>query len=442
MFTENKTTELKREYVDDIKNTAIAFANCDGGTLYVGIEDDGTVRGVEDADGTMLRVTNAIRDAVRPDLTMFLDCRCETMEGKPVICVRVQRGTARPYYLHSKGIRPEGVLVRQGASTVPASEAAILDMIKETSGDSYEAARSLEQQLTFDQAAAFFRSRNVAFGPSQMRTLHLIGPDGTYTNLAFLLSDQCNHTVKLAVFEGSKKSVFKDRQELTGSLLQQLEDAYGYIDRFNRTRAEFSGLDRVDIRDYPPEAVREALLNALVHRDYAFSGPTLISIFEDRIEFVTIGGLARGIGLEDIRLGVSVLRNPDLANIFYRLRLIEAYGTGILRIHECYAGAAVQPAIEATDHAFKITLPNLNFSREAENTPPARPATSLGKREARVQKVIGLCRENGWVVRKDVEAALGVSQATAILLLREMTRDGLLEKQGTAKNLRYYLAEM
>ena len=83
----------------------------------------------------------------------------------------------------------------------------------------------------------------------------------------------------------------------------------------------------MDIRDYPPEAVREALLNALVHRDYAFSGPTLISIFEDRIEFVTIGGLARGIGLEDIRLGVSVLRNPDLANIFYRLRLIEAYGT-------------------------------------------------------------------------------------------------------------------
>ena len=259
MFTENKTTELKREYVDDIKNTAIAFANCDGGTLYVGIEDDGTVRGVDDADGTMLRVTNAIRDAVRPDLTMFLDCRCETMEGKPVICVRVQRGTARPYYLHSKGIRPEGVFVRQGASTVPASEAAILDMIKETSGDSYEAARSLEQRLTFEQASAFFRSRNVAFGPSQMRTLHLIGPDGTYTNLAFLLSDQCNHTVKLAVFEGSKKSVFKDRQELTGSLLQQLEDAYGYIDRFNRTRAEFSGLDRVDIRDYPPEAVREAL---------------------------------------------------------------------------------------------------------------------------------------------------------------------------------------
>ena len=136
----------------------------------------------------------------------------------------------------------------------------------------------------------------MAFGPSQMRTLHLIGPDGTYTNLAFLLSDQCSHTVKLAVFEGSKKSVFKDRQELTGSLLQQLEDAYGYIDRFNRTRAEFSGLDRVDIRDYPARGRAGGAAQRPGPPDYAFSGPTLISIFEDRIEFVTIGGLARGIG--------------------------------------------------------------------------------------------------------------------------------------------------
>ena len=328
VFTENKTTELKREYVDDIKNTVIAFANCDGGTLYIGVNDDGSVCGVDDVDDVMLRVTNAIRDAVRPDVTMFVECRNEVVDEIPVVCVTVQRGTARPYYLHSKGIRPEGVYVRQGASTVPATDAAILSMIKETSGDSYEAARSLNQQLTFEKATAFFRKRKVAFGKTQMRTLHLIGEDDTYTNLAFLLSDQCSHTLKLAVFEGSKKTVFKDRQELTGSLLEQLEEAFAYIERYNRTRAEFSGLDRVDLRDYPPEAVREALLNAIVHRDYAFSGSTLISIFEDRIEFVTIGGLVKGITLEDVKLGVSVLRNQHLANIFYRLRLIEAYGTG------------------------------------------------------------------------------------------------------------------
>lgn len=441
MFTENKTTEFKREYVDDIKNTIIAFANCDGGTLFIGLNDDGSVCGIDDVDETMLRVTNAIRDAVRPDITMFMECRNEIMDGKKIVSVTVQRGTARPYYLHSKGIRPEGVYVRQGASTVPATDAAILNMIKETSGDSYETARSINQQLTFEKASIFFKKRNVEFGNAQMRTLHLIGDDDTYTNLAFLLSEQCSHTIKLAVFEGSKKTVFKDRQELSGSLLEQLEEAFSYIDRYNRTRAEFIGLERVDMRDYPVEAVREALLNAIVHRDYSFSGPTLISIFEDRIEFVTIGGLVKGISLDDVKLGVSVLRNQYLANIFYRLKLIEAYGTGILKINECYDEYMEKPLIETTDHAFKITLPNTNYHIERCNTmddTKNRGMMNLTKKEERINTVLELCHRNGYVVRKDIEEELGISQATAILLLRELTEDGILLKRGKAKNLRYY----
>ena len=451
MIMENKTTEFKREYVDDIKNTVIAFANCDGGILLIGVDDDGTVCGISDMDGTMLRVTNAIRDAVRPDVTMFTECKADVMDGRPVLRVTVQRGTARPYYLHGKGIRPEGVYVRQGASTVPAAEAAILSMIKETSGDSYEAARSLNQQLTFSQTSALFRKRNVDLGKAQMRTLHLIGEDDTFTNLAFLLSDQCTHTIKLAVFDGSRKTVFRDRLELSGSLLAQLEDAFAYIDRYNRTRAEFSGLDRIDMRDYPPEAIREALLNALVHRDYSFSSPTLISIFDDRIEFVTVGGLVRGISMKDIRLGISVLRNQNLANIFYRLRLIEAYGTGILKINEAYDDYSVKPIMEATDNAFKTVLPNTNyhkslytFQEKHQNVREETLYTAVTRdpqKEERINTVIELCRKKGYVMRTDIQKALNISQATAILLLRELTENGLLVKQGAARNLRYYLNE-
>ena len=200
MLTENKTTEFKREYVDDIKNTIIAFANCDGGTLYIGVNDDGTVCGVDNVDDIMLRVTNAIRDSVRPDITMFVECHNDVMNDKPIVRITVQRGTARPYYLQRKGIRPEGVYVRQGASTVSATDAAILNMIKVTSGDSYEEARSLEQHLTFQKTADFLKKRKVEFGKNQMRTLHLIGEDNMYTNLGFLLSDQCTHMIKLAVF--------------------------------------------------------------------------------------------------------------------------------------------------------------------------------------------------------------------------------------------------
>lgn len=437
---EGKTTEFKREYVEDIKYTAVAFANTDGGKIYIGINDDGSVQGVGDADAVMLRVTNMIRDAIRPDVTMFTECGVETIDGKPVVILTVQRGTARPYYLAGKGIRPEGVYLRQGASSVPASETAILNMIKETSGDCYEDARSLNQRLTFRKAEDYFACHELPFGESQKRTLGIIGKDGMYTNLGLLLSDQCVHTIKLAVFEGSKKTTFRDRRELGGSLLGQLEDAYAYIDQFNRTRAEFAGLDRIDKRDYPPEAVREALLNAITHRDYGFSGSTLISIFDDRIEFVTIGGLVRGLTFDDIMLGVSALRNKKLANVFYRLRLIEAYGTGILRINECYADCEVKPLFEVTDNAFKITLPNRNFTGERKETTPAVPARRVD-RAHRQDTILRLAKKQGAVTRKDVENALQVSQSMAILILREMVDKGVLVKEGTGKLLKYRIKQ-
>jgi ATP-dependent DNA helicase RecG len=436
---ENKTTEFKRQYTDDIRYTVIAFANSDGGTIYIGVNDDGSVRGIEDADRTMLRVTNMVRDAVHPDITMFVSCEIEEMEGKSVIAVTVQRGTARPYYLAGKGVRPEGVYVRQGASSVPASETMILQMIKETSGDRYEDARSLKQQLTFEKTSAYFKKKQIEFGEAQKRTLNIISEDGTYSNLGMLLSDQCTHTMKLAVFEGSKKSVFRDRKELTGSLLAQLEEAYSFINQFNRTRAEFVELERIDQRDYPPEALREALLNAIVHRDYSISGPTLISIFDDRIEIITIGGLVRGISYDDMMLGVSLLRNPHLANVFYRLRLIEAYGTGMLKINECYADYDVKPLIEVTDNAFKMTLPNLNFARELR--PDTKPAKSGSPLTTREEKVISLFEDQETIARKDVQDTLGVSQATAILVLREMVERGILVKESGGKYLRYRLAK-
>ena len=437
---ENKTTEFKREYVEDVKYTVVAFANTDGGKIYLGINDDGSIQGVEDIDATILRINNMIRDAIRPDVTMFTECVVENMENRPVVVVSVQRGTARPYYLAGKGIRPEGVYVRQDSSSVPASETTIFNMIKETSGNRYEDARSVNQQLTFTKAEDYFSKRSIPFGEQQKRTLNIIGADGNYTNLGMLLSDQCVHTIKLAVFDGSKKSVFRDRKELSGSLLAQLEDAYSYIDQFNRTRAEFEGLDRIDKRDYPNDALREALLNAITHRDYSFSGSTLISIFDDRIEFVTIGGLVRGISFDDVMLGVSVLRNQNLANVFYRLKLIEAYGTGILKINESYVDSIVKPQFEVTDNAFKITLPNINFASNSTNTATMSLVKATDKMD-RHEILLHLAEKKGYIVRKDVESELNVSQATAILLLRDMVEKGLLVKVGSGKQRKYHVAE-
>jgi len=431
---EGLTTEFKREYTEEIKKTIVAFANSAGGTLYIGVNDDKSIAGVKNPDDTLLQVTNAVRSSIKPDVTLFVDYKTEKIGKAAIIVITVQKGTACPYYLAGKGIRPEGVYVRQGPSSVPASETAILNMIKETDGETYEDVRSLNQDLTFTSTEQFFKTGNVSFGQNQQKTLYLQTKDGVYTNLGFLLSDQCVHTIKLAVFEGIEKEVFKDRREFSGSLLKQLEDVYTFMDMYNHNHGEVKGLYREDRRDYPEEALREALLNALVHRDYAFSSSTLISIFEDRIEFVSVGGLLKGISLDDIKLGLSAPRNINLANVFYRLHLIEAYGTGIQKIFRSYAKCARMPELQATGNAFKITLPNRNANYQY--TYPNNPALTVNEK-----KVIYLFDNQEEIARKDVEATLDVSQAMAVRLLRSLTDKQAIKAIGGGKRTRYVKAD-
>lgn len=434
MTGESLTVEYKREYTDEIKKTIIAFANTDGGELLIGVDDDGTVSGVSDPDDVMLKVTNSARDTIKPDVTLFMRVETREIQGKNVVAVDVQKGTACPYYLAAKGVRPEGVFVRQGASTVPASECAILRMIRETSGDSFENARSLLQNLTFHSAKKHFAEEKLAFGDAQKRTLGIIGADGAYTNLGLLLSDQCQHTIKLAVFQGGlKNTLFKDRTEFSGSLFRQLDDAYAMIDRYNATRAEFKGLKRIDTRDYPSEAVREVLLNAVVHRDYSYSGPTLISIFDDRIEFLTLGGLAKGIARSDVLMGVSVPRNKKLADVFYRLHLIEAFGTGMFKIKQNYPNWLLEDMIQISDNAFKITLPNVNSQPHPEDAelPQTRSFQPLE------QQIVDYIKAHGSATRAEVQKALGLSQSVAGRKLKELIAQGALVRCGEGKNTAY-----
>lgn len=336
------------------------------------------------------------------------------------------------------GLRPEGVYVRQGYSSAPATNTAIRRMIKETDGDRFEEMRSLEQALTFEAATKEFKCRGIDIGLQQMQTLKIRNNDGIYTNLGLLLSEQCMHTIKAAVFQGTDQSTFKDRREFTGSLMRQLNEVYAFIDFHNQTHAAFDKLLRIDTRDYPETAVREALLNLLVHRDYAFHASALISIYADRIEFISVGGLLPGIDLEDVMMGLSVCRNQNLANVFYRLQLIEAYGTGMRKIMKSYEMTEKKPIIETTNNAFKIVLPNVNAQNEMEESIEPKTASALNKNE---NKVLALAKRNDYVTRADVEKQLETSASTASRLLRRMVENDLLAQHGQGRSIKYILPE-
>ena len=426
-FRESSNIELKQMIVPDIKKEIIAFANSNGGTIYIGIADNGDIIGLEDTDQAMLQVTSMVRDAVKPDVTMFVDLEIVEFKQKSVLKITVQKGTHAPYYLQGKGIRPEGVFVRHGAASIPASTDAIRAMIIASDGQRYETRRSLQQELTFTSLEDIFAQKKIKLEEQQYMTLGLKTRDGIFTNLALLLSEECPHELKIAVFAGTSKTApFQNRREFSGSLLTQMKEAYAMLEQYNQLGASFNGLMRSDQRDYPEVALRESLLNCIVHREYSYSGSTLINIFHDRIEFVSFGGLVQGLNLEDLKLGVSECRNEKMAAIFYRLKLIEAYGTGIPKIYESYEGSVLEPKLEVSDHAFRITLPNRNFKG---HQPPI-----VSKKESHL--LYALAGKETFI-RQDVQDALGVSRSQANNLIKELVDSGYLTVHGAGKNRHY-----
>jgi len=442
---ENTHVEFKQEYTDDLKKTILAFANTHGGVIYIGVADDGTIIGLSNVDEVMLQVTNSIKNAIKPDISLLVDLEIEEIEGIDIIKVSIQEGAAKPYWIAKKGPRPEGVFLRHGSATVPASDAAILRLIKESDGENFENMRTINQDLSFETAERAFKQSRVEFASHQRKSLGLMTKDGIYTNLGYLISDQCAHTIKAAVFQGTTKAAFRDRKEFSGSLFQQLDEAYDYIDRYNKTKGEIEGLYRIDSRDYPPTAVREVLLNAIVHRDYSLSAPTLISIFDDRIEILTAGGLVKGTEIEDILLGYSMARNERLASIFFRLKLVEAYGTGIRKTLDSYDDYEKKPLIEVSPNAFKITLPNVNeitathddlsiFTHEELSAFTHRELSSFTRQELQVLRMFSSSTS---ITRNEVEKALGISQSGAVKLLAGLARKGAIEKVGGSRNTHY-----
>lgn len=441
MDFETEEIEFKSCITGDLYKEVIAFANTNGGVIYVGIDDEGNVVGLDNVDEEYTRITNGIRDAIMPDVTMFVRF---TLQENKVVRIAVSEGSNKPYYLKAKGLKPSGVYVRQGSSSAPASPDQIRRMIKDSDGDVFEEMRSMNQDLTFDSAEKTFAKYGVAFGLDKYRTLGIVR-NGLYTNLGLILSDQCLHTVKVSVFGDDAKTIFKDNKEFGGSVFEQLEGAFDYLMLCNRTVSEIKGLERVEKQDYPETALREALLNALVHRDYSFSGSIIVNVNEKEIEFISLGGLLPGLSPDDIRSGISQPRNKALAEVFHRLRLIESYGTGIRRIFGLYSECPLQPRIEVTPNTFKIVLPNMNVassvvydSSVSANNPfvSERPAPYT---TGQMQRIVDFINEKGKITDSEVEALLGLKKTRAFTIAKRMRDMGLIESVGRGDGKVYVL---
>lgn len=435
MQYESERIEYKSQMIEDLYREVIAFANSNGGVIYIGIDDQGNLTGIDNVDETYTRITNGIRDAIAPDVTMFVRY---IIQDNKVIQIEVGEGSYKPYYLKSKGMKPNSVYVRHGASSVQASPDQIRKMIKESDGDNFEASRCMEQELTFHAAETAFKQYGVEFSVEKYRALGITKND-VFTNLALLLSDQCHHTIKVAVFKDEFCTEFRDSKEFGGSVFKQFEDVVNYLALCNKTVSTIKGLVRTDKQDYPEEVIREALLNALVHRDYSFSGSIIINVNDSKMEFISLGGLLPGLSTEDIRIGISQPRNKKLAEVFHRLRLIESYGTGIRRIFKLYENCHVQPSIEATTNAFRIVLPNMNATDTANEDTPATTGKSTAAITPQVKTVMDYLAKYDEMTDEDLQELLNIKKTRAYQLARQMHENELIDIIGRGASKKYKL---
>lgn len=430
MDFETEKIEFKSRFTEEIYKEVIAFVNTDGGVIYVGMDNQGHVVGLTDVDKEYTRITNGIRDAIMPDVTMFVRY---TVQDNKVVRITINEGTNKPYYLKGKGLKPGGVFVRQGTSSVPASSDQIRFMIRESDGDTFEENRALEQNLTFEAAGKAFGLNGVEFSPEKYHALGMTQrKDAVFTNLALILSDQCTHTIKIAVFSDEARTLFRDSREFGGSVFSQFEQTVSYLELCNKTKSVIKGMVRTDKQDYPEEAVREALLNAIVHRDYSYSGSIIINVTDYNMEFISLGGLLPGLSPDDIRAGISQPRNRNLAEVFHRLHLIESYGTGIRRIFNLYANCPEQPRIEVTANTFKIILPNMNAVPDEKEINDAAVTPQM-------QTILEYIRSNGQITEKEIRRILDVKKTRAYTIAKQMRDTGLITVSGTGENKKYLL---
>lgn len=347
---ETRTLELKETITNTFLKTVSAFSNYDGGIIIFGIDDEGVIKGLPDVKQSCLDIENKINDSIspQPDYTL------EIQNNDQTIKLIVKSGLQKPYLYKSKAYK------RNDTATIEVDTLEFSRLILDGKNIRFEELPCIDQNLTFDvlhcKLAESIQIKT--FNQDTLKTLNLYDEKNGYNNAAGLLADN-NHFPGIDIVKfGESISVIQKRITFENiSVLNIYEKSIDVFKDYYQYEM-IQGADREKREKIPEAAFREAIANALIHRAWDMESQIRVMMFDDRIEIVSPGGLPSGITEKEYLSGkLSVLRNRDLANVFYRLGFVEIFGTGIIRIKQLYELALVKPDFEVSENAIRIVLP-------------------------------------------------------------------------------------
>lgn len=360
---ETRTLEFKETITNTFLKTVSAFSNYDGGTIYFGINDDGNIKGLKDVKQACLDIENKINDSISPQPNYTM----EIQNNDQTIKLTVKSGIQKPYLYKSKAFK------RNDTATIEADTLELSRLILEGKNISFEELPCRQQELSFEILHRKLKEhiQIEAFNQDTLRTLNLYDNNNGYNNAAAILADT-NHFPGIDIVKfGENISIIQKRATFENrSILEVYEKSIDVFRDYYQYEV-IQGADREKVEKIPEAAFREAIANALIHRAWDIASQIRVLMFDDRIEVISPGGLPSGITEEEYLSGkLSVLRNRNLANVFYRLGFVEIFGTGITRIKHLYEEGLIKPDFEVSENTIKIVLPvfekNLNLTENEQ----------------------------------------------------------------------------
>ena len=395
MHTETNRFENKEQLNEDFEQEVIAFLNYkEGGIIYVGINKNGQVVGVENPDITQLQIKDRIKNNIQPSTLGLFDVTVETIDNKEVIKVIISSGTEKPYYLRKKGRTPEGCYIRVGSS----KERMTFDMIDEMYArrvkNSLKEIESPRQELTFNQLKIYYEEHGLKLNDNFLQNLDLLTSEGKYNYNAFLLADENNISIKVVKYLGTDKMELVKNQEYGyRCLITATQRILDRLDAENTTYAKIEYFGRKEQEMIDSAALKEAVINAIVHNDYSYGNSPIIELYSDRIEITSAGGLPQELSKDDFFRGVTAPRNKELIRVFKDVDLIENIGSGILRILKVYDKNSfifmdnfLRVSFKYRENPFKYDTEQVKPNKLTEQVKP-------NKKEDKINLILEFCKE-------------------------------------------------
>ena len=391
LFHEDEKTELKRILNDAFEKEVDAFLNTLGGQILIGIEDNGTVCGVENADQVALSIADRIRNNILPSAMGLFTVEIRQEEMQSYLVVTVAGGLERPYYLKKYGMTPNGCYTRIGTQASPMTQNMIDGFFSRRILNTLHNVVSPNQELTFTQLKIYYQEKGYdAAGSYFLKNLDLFTEDGKYNYAAYLMADHNGTSIKVARFRGTEKLDIVERNEFGRCCL--IKSALNVLERLNvanTTVVRVGGkAQRKEIRLIDPAALREAVLNAIIHNDYINGAYPVFEIYDDRIEIISSGGLPVGLSEKEFFAGRSLPRNKELMRIFSDMDLCEQLGSGMKKILRIYPQSVFSVSEHFIDVRFDYAEEAMKILREQNQADNQKPNVSDDRINDRINVII------------------------------------------------------